>query len=159
MSGTTDQFDDLDDRIALALKSDGRQSAQAIAEIVGASAVTVRNRIKSMTDAGHLKIAAVTDFAAAGFEVLMMIGVEVDKRKPEEVGEELAKFDRVLAVNLTTGANDLEILVGAPDMASVSAFMQDEIGAVAGVGKLSTAVALEVYKYQADTVTTAGRED
>ena len=145
-------MDDIDRQISAALKRDGRQSAQAIAEEIGASAVTVRSRIKALSDAGQLQVVAVTDFAAAGFKVLMAVGVEVDRRRPEEVGRELAAFDRVLAVNLTTGANDLEILVGAPDMSAISSFLQDEIGSIEGVGKLSTAVALEVFKYRSDSV-------
>ena len=145
-------MDELDRRIIAALKQDGRQSAQAIAQSIGASAVTTRARIKSLTEAGQLRVVAVTDFAAAGFEVLLAIGIEVDKRKPEDVARELAEFESVLAVNLTTGANDLEILVGASDMESVSAFLQEELGGVAGVGRLTTAVTLKVFKYQSETI-------
>lgn len=145
------QLDDLDRAIIGELKKDGRQSAQAIAEVVGASSVTVRMRIKSLESAGLLKVVAVTDFAAAGFDVILAVGVEVERRKPEAVALDLAKFESVLAVNLTTGANDIELLVGAPDMATVSRFLEQEIGAVKGVGRLSTAVALEVFKYQSET--------
>lgn len=144
-------MDDLDRQIIAELKKDGRRSAQAIAEVVGASAVTVRMRIKALEAADLLKVVAVTDFGAAGFDVLLAIGVEVERRRPDEVAEDLAKFDEVLAVNLTTGANDIEILVGAPDMASLSQFLERSIGSVNGVGRLSTAVALEVFKYQSET--------
>ena len=144
-------MDELDRGIVAELKRDGRQSAQSIAEAVGASAVTVRTRIKALEAAGLLRVVAVTDFSAAGFDILLAVGVEVDRRKPEEVGADLAKFDSVLAVNLTTGANDIEILVGARDMTSLSKFFEDEVGSVEGVGRLSTAVALEVFKYQSET--------
>lgn len=145
------QIDELDRAIIAELKKDGRQSAQAIAEVVGASSVTVRMRIRQLEMAGLLKVVAVTDFSAAGFDVILAVGVEVERRRPEEVARDLARFERVLAVNLTTGANDIELLVGAPDMESVSQFLESEIGAVRGVGRLSTAVALEVFKYQSET--------
>ena len=144
-------MDDLDRKIIAELKKDGRQSAQSIAEVVDASGVTVRSRIKALETEGLLKVVAVTDFAAAGFGVVLAIGVEVERRKPEDVAADLAKFDRVLAVNLTTGANDIELLVGVADMASLSQFFEEEVGAVEGVGRLSTAVALEVFKYQSET--------
>ena len=144
-------MDELDRKIIAELKKDGRQSAQSIAEVVDASGVTVRSRIKALEADGLLKVVAVTDFAAAGFEVVLAIGVEVERRKPEDVAADLAKFDRVLAVNLTTGANDIELLVGVADMASLSQFLESEVGAVEGVGRLSTAVALEVFKYQSET--------
>lgn len=143
--------DDLDRAIIGELKKDGRQSAQAIAEVVGASSVTVRMRMRSLESAGLLKVVAVTDFAAAGFDVILAVGVEVERRKPEDVARDLARFESVLAVNLTTGANDIELLVGSPDMATVSRLLEQEIGVVKGVGRLSTAVALEVFKYQSET--------
>jgi len=149
--GGEPEIDDLDRAIIAELKKDGRQSAQAIAEVVDASAVTVRVRIKALEDAGLLKVVAVTDFAAAGFDVLLAVGVEVDRRRPEEVGAELAKFDQVLAVNLTTGANDLEMLVAAPDFGSISEFIENDIGSVEGVGRMTTAVSLKVFKYQSET--------
>jgi len=143
-------MDELDRRIIQELQKDGRQSAQSIAEVVDASAVTVRTRIKSLEAAGLLQVVAVTDFAAAGFDVLLAVGVEVDRRRAEDVGQDLAQFDSVLAVNMTTGANDLELLVGASDMTAVSLFLENEVGSVEGVGRLSTAVALEVFKYQSE---------
>jgi len=144
-------MDELDRRIIAELKKDGRQSAQAIAEIVGASAVTVRMRIRALEADDLLRVVAVTDFGAAGFNVLLAVGVEVERRRPDDVAAELARFERVLAVNLTTGANDIELLVGAPNMESLSEFLEREIGSVEGVGRLSTAVALEVFKYQSET--------
>lgn len=144
-------IDALDRAIIAELKKDGRQSAQAIAETVSASAVTVRARIKALEDKSLLKVVAVTDFAAAGFGVLIAVGVEVERRRPEDVGRDLAKFDQVLAVNLTTGANDLEMLVVAPDFPSLSHFLEHDIGSVEGVGYLSSALALEVFKYQSET--------
>ena len=144
-------MDELDRRIVDELKKDGRQSAQAIAEVVGASAVTVRTRIKALETSGLLQVVAVTDFAAAGFDVLLAVGVEVDRRRSEDVGADLAKFDKVLAVNLTTGSNDIEMLVGAPDFATLSRFFEEEVGSVEGVGRLSTAVALDVFKYTSET--------
>lgn len=91
---------------------------------------------------------AVTDFGAAGFDVIIAVGIEAERRKPDDVARELAMFERVLAVNLTTGENDMELLVSAPDMETVSHFLEHDIGAVQGVGRLSVAVALEVFKYQ-----------
>lgn len=143
-------MDELDRKIIDQLKLDGRQSAQAIAEAVGASAVTVRMRIKALEQSGMLRVVAVTDFAAAGFNVLLAVGVEVERRNPLDVGRDLAQFDSVLAVNMTTGANDIEMLVGAADFHSVSRFLEDELGSVPGVGRLTTAVALDVYKYRSE---------
>lgn len=147
-------MDELDRAIIDELKKDGRQSAQAIAETTGASAVTIRSRIKAMETSGLLQIVAVTDFGSAGFKVLLAVGIEVERRRPEDVANELAEFDQVLAVNLTTGANDIEMLVAARDNASLSQFLEQSLGQIEGIGKLSTAVALDIFKYQSETEVT-----
>ena len=144
-------MDDLDRKIIEELKRDGRQSAQSIASAVGSSAVTVRLRIKSLEDAGALQVVAVTDFASAGYNVLLLVGVQVERRRARDVGEDLAKLESVFAVNLTTGANDIEILVGAHDLHGVTKSLEEEIGAIKGIGRLTTAVALDVFKYQSET--------
>lgn len=147
-------MDDLDRQIIAELKKDGRQSAQSIASIVGSTAVTVRSRIKDLEDSGQLKVVAVTDFSAAGFDILLAVGIAVERRKPEEVGQELTRYEQIMAVNLISGSHDIEILVGAPDLASISHFLEHEIGQIDGVGALSVSVALEVFKYQSETVAT-----
>ena len=145
------EINELDRAIIKQLKKDGRQSAQAIADTLDASAVTVRGRIKLLEDMGVLKVIAVTDFSAAGFDVLVAIGVEVERRRAKDVGQELANFEEVLAVNLTTGANDLELLVAVSDFSTLSEFIENRIGSVDGVGRMSSAVMLDVFKYQSET--------
>lgn len=147
-------MDDLDRQIIAELKKDGRQSAQAIASVVGSTAVTVRSRIKDLEDEGLLKVVAVTDFSAAGFDILLAVGISVERRKAEEVGRELMQYDQIMAVNLISGSHDIEILIGAPDLTSISHFLEHEIGRIKGVGALSVSVALEVFKYQSETVAT-----
>lgn len=147
----TQEIDELDRAIIKELKKDGRQPARTIANALNASAVTVRSRIKSLEEQGIVKVIAVTDFGAAGFDVLLAIGIEIERRKAEEVGQEFAKFQEVLAVNLTTGANDLELLVAVPDFSTLSEFMEKRIGSVDGVGRMSSAIMLDVFKYQSET--------
>lgn len=145
------RMDELDRHIIKELKQDGRKSAKAIAEVVSVSAVTVRARIRALEKSGQLQVVAVTDFAAAGYGILVMAGVEVEQRHPNEVGMELAAFDQVLAVNLTAGAHDIEMLIGATDLSSLANFLENEVGTVPGIGRLSPAIALEVHKYQSET--------
>ena len=89
-------------------------STQDLAKRLGSTPSTVRKRIRSLEENGVMRVVAVTDFAAAGFDLLLAIGIEVEDRNPEAVGRELADLPEVFSVNLTTGPNDLEILVAAP---------------------------------------------
>ena len=61
-------------------------SARDIAKALESSSSTVRKRIRGMEQAGIMRVVAVTDFAAAGFDLLLAIGIEVENRNAEAVG-------------------------------------------------------------------------
>lgn len=144
--------DGMDRQIVALLRRDGRMSTQNIARKLGATSSTVRKRIRSLEENGVMRVVAVTDFAAAGFDLLLAIGIEVEDRNPEEVGRELAQLPEVFAVNLITGPSDLEILVAAQSFDQLATFLHDEVSQVDGIGRLLPALAVEVYKYQSEYV-------
>ena len=77
-----------DEGIIALLREDGRLSARDIAKALDPSSSTVRKRIRGMEQAGIMRVVAVTDFAAAGFDLLLAIGIEVENRNAEAVGRE-----------------------------------------------------------------------
>ena len=144
--------DDLDERIIALLREDGRMPARDIAEAAATSPATVRKRIRAMEAAGFMRVVAVTDFAAAGFDLLLAIGIEVENRSAEAVGLELAALPEVFAVNLTTGPNDLEILLAAQSFDQLATFLHEEVSEVAGIGRLTPALTVDVRKYESGHV-------
>ena len=144
--------DDLDRRIIALLQQDGRMSTQDIARTLGASSSTIRKRIRRLEDTGTMRVVAVVDFAAAGYDVLLAIGVEVESRNAEDVGRDLAALPEVFAVNLTTGAFDIEILVGARSFEELATFLHDQVAHIEGIGRLAPGLTVEVYKYQSEIV-------
>ena len=94
----------------------------------------------------------VTDFAAAGYDLLLAIGIEVESRNAEEVGKDLAELPEVFSVNLTTGSNDLEILVGARSFEELSYFLHKEVANIAGIGRMYPGLTIDVLKYQSEIV-------
>ena len=142
--------DRLDREIIALLRQDGRMSTQDLAQRLGSTPSTVRKRIRSLEENGVMRVVAVTDFSAAGFDLLLAIGIEVEDRNPEAVGQELAALPEVFSVNLTTGPNDLEILVAAQSFEQLATFLHEEVSRVDGIGRLAPALAVEVYKYQTD---------
>ena len=142
------QLDDLDRQIIELLRQDGRYSSQDLARRLDVTAVTVRNRIKRLEEDNLMRVVAVTDFSAAGFEALIAVGVEVQNRCAEDVARELATFDQVFSVSLVSGTQDIEMLVVAEDFAALQKFMGDELSKVAGIRNLSPALALDVMKFQ-----------
>ena len=144
--------DALDERIIALLRKDGRMPARDIAEAADASPATVRKRIRAMEEAGFMRVVAVRDFAAAGFDLLLAIGIQVEGRSAEAVGVEIAALPEVFAVNLTTGPNDLEILVAAQSFEQLAAFLHEEVSQIGGIGRLTPALTVDVHKYESEQV-------
>jgi len=127
-------------------------STREIATKLGATSSTIRKRIRRLEETGTMRIVAVTDFASAGYDLLLAIGVEVESRSAEAVGHDLAALPDVFSVNLTTGSHDIEILVGARSFDDLAMFLHEEVAHIEGIGRLSPGLTVEVYKYQSEIV-------
>jgi len=147
------ELDDLDREVITILQKDGRASIQDIAQQLDSTSSTIRKRIRRMEDANLMRVVAVTDFSAAGYEMLLAIGIVVEDRKPEDVGIDLAKLPEVFSVNLTTGVHDLDILVAAKDFEELSRFMHDELPGIKGIGRLTPGLTVDVLRYESGWVT------
>jgi Lrp/AsnC family transcriptional regulator for asnA, asnC and gidA len=143
-------LDDLDTRILDALREDGRMSVTEIAQRVDATAATVRKRMRRMEREHGLRVVAMTDYYAAGFEILLAVGIEVEGQSAAQVGRALAAFPEVFCVNQVTGNCDLELLVGARDHEELHRFLHEEVAGVQGVARLLPAFAVDVLKYESD---------
>ena len=129
--------DELDLKIIALLQKDGRMSTQDIAASLDSTSSTIRKRIRKLEETGTMRVVAVTDFTAAGYDLLLAIGIEVESRDAEAVGIDLAELPEVFAVNLTTGSFDLEILVGARSFSELAIFLHEEVAQIQGIGRLS----------------------
>ena len=145
-------IDDLDRQIIDLLQEDGRMSIQDIAKALSSTSSTVRKRIRRMEDAHLMRVVAVTDFSAAGYELLLAIGIQVENRRPEEVGQELAQLPEVFSVNLTTGVYELDVLVAAKDFTELSHFLHDELPKIPGISKLDPGLTVDVLRYESGWV-------
>ncbi len=145
-------LDDTDQAIIALLRADGRMPYRAIARELGVSENTVRARVRRMEESDTMRVVAVTDIEAAGYGMLLAIGVQVEGQSPEAVAREMAAIPEVFSVNVVVGAQDIEILVVAQDQAALNALIADKLGAVPGVRRLTPALALDVLKNQPDWV-------
>ena len=144
--------DATDQAIIDLLRSDGRMPYRAIARELSLTENTVRARVRRLEESNTMRVVAVTDIEAAGFSMLLAIGVQVDSRSPEAVARDLALFPEVFSVNVVVGAQDIEILVVAEDQAALNELVGERLAAVPGVRRLTPALALDVLKNQPDWV-------
>lgn len=145
-------LDATDQSIIDLLRADGRMPYRSIARELGLTENTVRARVRRLEESNTMRVVAVTDIEAAGFSMLLAIGVEVENRPPEAVARDLATFPEVFSVNVVVGAQDIEILVVAEDQSALNELVGERLANVPGVRRLTPALALDVLKNQPDWV-------
>lgn len=145
-------LDATDERIVDLLRGDGRMPYRAIARELDLTEATVRARVRRLEDSNVMRVVAVTDFEAAGYEFMLAVGVQVDDRSPLEVARELAKFDEVFSINVVIGTYDLELLVVAEDQAALSTLIYEKLAHLPGVRRVVPSLAVNVLKNQPDWV-------
>ncbi len=142
------ELDTVDMGIIAVLRENGRATNQEIADRLQISPATVSARVRRFEEANAMRVVAVTDFAAHGYNVLIAVGVQVYKRRAEDVARDLAAFPEVFSINLMTGIYDLEILVALHDFAEIDVFLNDHVANVDGIRHLEPGIAVDVVKFQ-----------
>jgi len=142
--------DDIDRSIVAQLRINGRATNLQIAEKLDLTAATVSTRIRRMEDADKLRVVAVSDFAAHGYNVLLELAIEVDGRAASEVVAELAEFEEVFAAHLVTGRYDIDMLVVLRGIDELPALLFEKFSKVRGIRSMTPAIAVDVIKYEFD---------
>ncbi len=136
----------VDLQIIRALKEDGRTPFARIAQQLGVSPGTVRQRVQRLVEDGVIQIVAVANPLLMGYPVMALIGVKAGKRHLREIAQEIASFDEVIYLVLCTGSYDLLVEVICRDNAHLLQFLTDRLHAVEGVQDTETFVYLDIVK-------------
>lgn len=143
-------FDATDRSIVEQLRQNGRATNQQIAETLGLTATTVSSRIRKMEDSNQLRVVAVSDFSAHGFNFLMKVAVEVDSRAASDVANELSEFPEVFATHIVAGRYDIDMLVALRDFDDLSHLLLDKFSKVRGIRSMMPAIVVDIIKYKFD---------
>lgn len=152
------QFDDIDLAIVRELRANGRATNQQIADSLDLTAATVSTRIRRMEDADALRVVAVSDFSAHGYNLLMTAAIEVDGRPASDVASDLAQLPEVFAAHLVTGRYDIDLLVALHDFEELSDLMLNRLSAISGIRSITPAIAVDVIKYKFDVAPIEAKE-
>ena len=142
-------LDDLDDRLIAALRENGRAPFRRLAEQLGTSEATLRNRYARLVDGNVLAVTAVTNPMALGYDATAMLGLSV-QGPPEEVADELSTWDEAVYVVVVAGRFDLLVEVVAADRRGLLAMM-NRIRGLEGVTASETFLYLDLRKYDFST--------
>jgi Lrp/AsnC family transcriptional regulator for asnA, asnC and gidA len=141
------EFDKIDIRIVNSLLEDGRAAASEIAHRIGGiSERAVRYRIDRMVTSGVLKISAIVNPSAFGWDIKADVWIEVESDRILEVAKKLATFDSITYVACSIGQNDISVQVVAKDTSDIYHFVTEVIRKVPGVRKTTTSIVPLVLK-------------
>lgn len=145
-------LDETDRRLIELLRGDGRMALRALADALGLTESAVRARVRQLESSNAMKVVAVADAGAVGYELLLSVGVEVEGCPAISVAEALAGIDEVFSVSLVVGLHDIELLMVARDHEHLAELVTDRLVNIPGVRRIHAELAVDVLKNQPDWV-------
>jgi Lrp/AsnC family transcriptional regulator, regulator for asnA, asnC and gidA len=145
-------LDRVDECIIANLRRDGRMSNRDLARAAGVNEATIRARVRRLETSAAMRVVAMVDLQAAGFDFVAPVGIQVRGRAVAEVGAELEKIPQVMTVAVVIGPQDLEIQVVARDLAELANTLTEVIAKIPGVGRITPGLALQILKYESTWV-------
>lgn len=139
-------MDKLDIKIISLLQVDGTATNAGIAREIGVSEETVRRRLKRLMQDEYIKVVALPDPKKLGYESEVLIGIQVDANRIDEVAENIAEMDEVNWVSITTGSFDMFAWATLKTSEDLSTFLRTKVGMISGVRKMETFINLAVKK-------------
>lgn len=136
------KIDKIDYRIVNLLIEDGRMQAAEIARLLKGeiSERVVRYRIKRMIDEGIIRISAIINPHALGFQVIADIFIEIETAHIEEIARKLVEHKKVSYVACSIGELNMSVQIVAHNNAEVYSFATEYIGKMPGVRKTTTSI-------------------
>jgi Lrp/AsnC family transcriptional regulator for asnA, asnC and gidA len=137
----------IDEKIIAALRQSGRIANRDLARLIDVNEATVRTRLRKLEATNAVRVVAMRDISAMGFNAMAAVGVQVKGRSASEVGADLAKLENVITVNVTIGMYDIEAQVVATDIKELDRLLTDVIAHIDGVERLFPGLSMKILKY------------
>jgi Lrp/AsnC family transcriptional regulator, regulator for asnA, asnC and gidA len=143
-------IDKVERQIILLLQENARRSYVDIAEKIGVTEGTIRRKVKRLVSDGIIKIAAVANPHAVGFNTPAIISIKADSDKVMSVATQLQQLKGVRFVALTTGSFDIIVEGYWANNRELANFLTIELAKVSGIREYSTALILQILKQAYD---------
>lgn len=142
------QIDSIDWEIIRTLEKNGRAPNKEIAERIGVSEGTVRNRIKKLTDHEFLRIRGLTNPNERTDEALVYMGIKIAvNRDSIKIAQAVSKLNCVKSVAVVTGRYDLLVEVYVEPY-NIIKFLSTELAKIDSIISVESFIALHcVDKY------------
>ncbi len=146
-------LDVIDRKIVSLLIEDGRISSAEITRRIGhVSERAVRYRIERLIRTGVIRVSAIVNPQAVGFQVTGDVLVDVAPGRLQDVAVQMVEFPTVSYVAGSVGEGDLSVQVYARDTEELLRVVNEVIGKVPGVTRTKLAMVpwklKDVYEWQ-----------
>lgn len=135
-----------DHTVATMLIKDGRAQLGELAEAIGKSENTARRIIENLRKREILEFRVLVEPQVLGFEIEMMIWLDVDAGKLEEVGQDLASYHGTKFLAATAGRFALVGQVVLPHHSDMFDFSTKVLGNIPGIRRVETLLQTDVHK-------------
>jgi Lrp/AsnC family transcriptional regulator for asnA, asnC and gidA len=140
------ELDETDKRILGLLNKDGRLSFRHISRELGISLTKVTNHVKKMEKEGIIKgYIPLVDPDKLGYDMLVIIGLDISKAKVIEIQQKVARDPHVIAVYNTIGQWDSVIIARFKSRVDLDSFIH-KVLSLPGVDKTYTQLVLNIVK-------------
>ncbi|MGH7898211.1 MAG: Lrp/AsnC family transcriptional regulator [Candidatus Binatia bacterium] len=144
------RVDELDRKLMRLLAEDGRMTNRDLARSLGSTEPTVRARIRRLGGEGIMRVVAVTDMEAAGYDFYVLLWIQVEGRPVREVAQELAGLPSLFTVVLMSGVYDIMAGLVATDKRELRKILTHDLARVQGIRTIESTLALDVLKLRAE---------
>jgi len=137
---------DLDRNIIARFQKDPRISNKSLAQEFGVAETTIAARIRALHDNKVMRIVALRDFRAQGYELLAHIDVFVEGRPATEVATELTALDGVAMVATCTGSPQIIVQINGKSRQELARVITEELSRIPGIAAIESSITLDIVK-------------
>lgn len=139
-------LDALDIKLLRLLAKDGRKSYKELAQKLGVSNVTARNRLNRLIQSNSLLIIAWLDPREIGVTFGAHLSISVDSPRLEDVAREIATFPEVVWMGSTVGEFNIMADAWTIDMDKMNEFVARKLNTIEGVRHVVIHPYADIYK-------------
>ena len=141
--------DKLNSQIIAILEVDGRTAFSEIAQTLGVSEGTIRNRVNALRERNMLRIVAIADPVAREYRTDAILGIKVAPGvAPAEVANRLQDDQRVVFALWVAGRFDLILEIVSDDADALQDFLEDEIHSAKDIADVEVMMGMKNFKNQ-----------
>ncbi len=135
-----------DMEIIRCLHDDARMSIVQIAKKINVPESTVRSRLTRLTENGILNFVAVTDLFKLGYRLWIMITIQTELTRIDEVAQRLSELPEIYFVAVTTGGYDMIVSASFRSNEEFLEFVSTKLSRIPGIIRTANYSLLKIYK-------------